>query len=87
MLLQFYCPQIDWYGWVCEADDEVLESFRGEELHCCKGEMCNDISIEDENFKPDVLAACEAMNMNNPLYKIDCSALFKSFRFMIFLLQ
>ena len=77
MYFQFYCaiPHTKGYGHRCPEDNSTWHG-AGTDLYCCKGEMCNDVTTHDDDYKQKVLHSCQNMNAKRKEYSrelIDCS--------------
>ena len=55
--MQFSCQEKSWPK--CPTDSDVqVNSWGAQELHCCKGEMCNDVIVTDASYKQKMLEVC-----------------------------
>ena len=81
MYFQFFCadPRTNWWGYICRNDNDTWLS-TSKDLHCCKGELCNDVTTHDDDYMQKVLQSCQNMNKKRKEYSeeysrelIDCS--------------
>ena len=75
MYLQFFCAEPGDFGHTCSKDDRTWLG-TNKDLYCCKGKMCNDVTVHDDNYKQKVLHSCQKMNTKRKADSkeiIDCS--------------
>ena len=72
MFLQFFCPEPKSYGIRCYNNNSTWHWLGTNlDLYCCKGEMCNDINIDDNDYTQKILQSCQNMNKKRKEYSIE----------------